>query len=102
MNDIKTTDTTKEYKALVEKIADRIEQGVAKAVTEVKRSQLATYWDNGKYIVEFEQQGKKHAEYGMNLLKSLAGDLTLRMFRTCKQGCCNRKATGCHKGCLYT
>ena len=79
MNDIKTTDTTKEYKALVDKIAKRIEQGVAKAVTEVKKSQLETYWDNGRYIVEFEQQGKEHAEYGLNLLKSLAGDLTLRM-----------------------
>ena len=43
MNDIKTTDTTKEYKALVDKIAKRIEQGVAKAATEVKKSQLETY-----------------------------------------------------------
>ena len=79
MNDIKTTDTTEEYKVLVDKIAKRIEEGVAKAVTEVKRSQLATYWDNGRYIVEFEQKGKEHAEYGSNLLKSLANDLTLRM-----------------------
>ena len=79
MNDIKTADTTKEYKALVDKIAKRIEQGVAKAATEVKKSLLETYWDNGRYIVEFEQQGKEHAEYGLNLLKSLAGDLTLRM-----------------------
>ncbi len=79
MNDIKTTDTTNEYKALVDKIAKRIEQGVTKAATEVKKSQLETYWDNGRYIVEFEQQGKEHAVYGMNLLKSLAGDLTLRM-----------------------
>ena len=79
MNDIKTTDTTEEYKVLVDKIAKRIEEGVAKAVTEVKRSQLATYWDNGRYIVEFEQKGKEHAEYGLSLLKSLANDLTLRM-----------------------
>lgn len=79
MDDIKTTDTTNEYKALVDKIAKRIEQGVAKAAAEVKKSQLETYWDNGRYIVEFEQQGKEHAEYGLNLLKSLASDLTLRM-----------------------
>ena len=79
MNDIKTTDTTEEYKVLVDKIAKRIEEGVAKAVTEVKRSQLATYWDNGRYIVAFEQKRKEHAEYGLNLLKSLANDLTLRM-----------------------
>ncbi len=68
-----------QYKVLVDKIAKRIEEGVARAATEVKRSQLATYWDNGRYIVEFEQKGKEHAEYGLNLLKSLAYDLTLRM-----------------------
>ncbi len=40
MNDIKATGTIKEYKALVEKIADRMEQGVAKAAEE-RKSQLA-------------------------------------------------------------
>ena len=84
MNDIKTTDTTEEYKVLVDKIAKRIEEGVAKAVTEVKRSQLATYWDNGRYIVEFEKHPELeqlNAKYRRNegLLKSLANDLTLRM-----------------------
>lgn len=38
MYDIKTTDTTNEYKALVDKIAQRIEQGVAKAAIEVKKA----------------------------------------------------------------
>lgn len=33
MNDIKTTDTTKEYKVLVDKIAKRIEQGVADLIS---------------------------------------------------------------------
>lgn len=44
MNDLKVVSSTKEYKALVDKIAERIEQGVVKAETEVKKSQLATYW----------------------------------------------------------
>ena len=33
MNDIKTTDTTEEYKVLVDKIAKRIEQGVADLIS---------------------------------------------------------------------
>ncbi|MFH1288224.1 MAG: PDDEXK nuclease domain-containing protein [bacterium] len=36
----------------------------------------ATYWRIGKRIVEFEQGGKKRAEYGKQLLKRLADDLT--------------------------
>ena len=35
----------------------------------------ATYWDVGRRIVEFEQHGKKRAEYGKALLKRLAADL---------------------------
>ena len=30
----------------------------------------------GRYIVEYEQNGKEHAEYGLELLKKLAKDLT--------------------------
>ena len=39
---------------------------------------LETYWQVGRHIVEFEQQGKSRAEYGKALLKQLARDLTLR------------------------
>jgi predicted nuclease of restriction endonuclease-like (RecB) superfamily len=35
----------------------------------------ATYWEIGRRIVEFEQQGRDRAEYGEILLKRLAGDL---------------------------
>ncbi len=38
---------------------------------------LETYWQIGKLIVEDEQQGKKRAEYGKALLKTLANQLTL-------------------------
>ena len=41
----------------------------------------ATYWEVGRRIVEFEQRGKKRAEYGDELLKRLAVDLTARMGR---------------------
>ena len=69
------------YDQLLKKITGRIECGVAKAADEIRKSQLATYWDAGRYIVEYEQNGKKHAEYGLELLKKLATDLTLRFGR---------------------
>ena len=35
-----------------------------------------TYWEIGRRIVEYEQEGKARAEYGEALLERLAGDLT--------------------------
>ena len=35
-----------------------------------------TYWEVGRRLVEFEQQGKKRADYGTALLKTLSTDLT--------------------------
>lgn len=58
---------------------ERSKQGVEKAADAVRKAQLEAYWDNGRYIVEYEQNGKKHAEYGLELLKKLAVDLTLRL-----------------------
>ena len=69
----------KEYEQLLRQIMERSREGVEKAADEVRKAQLETYWDNGRYIVEYEQNGKKHAEYGLELLKKLAADLTLRL-----------------------
>jgi predicted nuclease of restriction endonuclease-like (RecB) superfamily len=41
----------------------------------------ATYWEIGRRIVEFEQGGEKRAEYGEELLKRLAQDLTVQFGR---------------------
>lgn len=41
----------------------------------------ATYWEIGRRIVEFEQGGKKRAEYGDELLKRLGADLSERFGR---------------------
>jgi hypothetical protein len=38
----------------------------------------ATYWEIGRRIVEFEQGGKRRAEYGEELLVRLSRDLTER------------------------
>ena len=39
---------------------------------------LNAYWQIGKDIIEFEQDGKLKAEYGKELLVNLAKDLTLK------------------------
>jgi predicted nuclease of restriction endonuclease-like (RecB) superfamily len=38
---------------------------------------IQTYWQIGRYIVEFEQSGNSKAEYGTELLDKLSKDLTL-------------------------
>lgn len=79
MNEILQFKNNQHYTELLNRISERIETGVAHAANEVRKSQLSAYWDTGKYIVEFEQNGNEHAEYGLNLLKQLAKDLTLKL-----------------------
>lgn len=78
-NNVVKTGEDSQYVELINKISKRIEKGVLQATNEVRKSQLSTYWDTGRYIVEFEQGGEKHAEYGLNLLKKLGKDLTLKI-----------------------
>ncbi len=77
--EIEKINSDKEYEQLLRQIMVRSQAGLEKAADEVRKAQLAAYWDNGRYIVEYEQNGKKHAEYGLELLKRLAEDLTLRL-----------------------
>ncbi len=43
--------------------------------------QVQTYWDVGRHIVEFEQEGADRAEYGKRLLPTLARHLTAEFGR---------------------
>ena len=70
--EVEKIDNDKAYEQLLKQIMERSKQGVEKAADAVRKAQLETYWDNGRYIVEYEQNGKKHAEYGLELLKKLA------------------------------
>lgn len=47
--------------------------------TSINKVMTVTYWSIGKYIVEFEQDGKAKAEYGKNLLSTISKELTLRL-----------------------
>ena len=65
-----------EYQNLLHHVGETLENGRAKAVAAVNSAVVATYWEIGRDIVEFEQAGSVKAEYGTELLKRLSRDLT--------------------------
>ena len=64
------------YATLLSQIGDTLTTGRRQAYHAVNTAIVKTYWEIGKYIVEFEQGGQKNAVYGRELLKTLAKDLT--------------------------
>lgn len=67
----------KGYSNLISQIAEIYKQGQHNATIAVNTALVETYWQIGKYIVEFEQDGKEKAEYGKALIDNLSKDLTL-------------------------
>ena len=65
-----------EYQNLLHHVGETLEIGRAKAVAAVNSAAVATYWEIGRNIVEFEQAGSAKAEYGTELLNRLSRDLT--------------------------
>ena len=66
------------YNLLIDNIGVLLAEARSKIAREVNTIMVDTYWNVGKYIVEYEQQGKERAEYGSNLLNRLSKDLTER------------------------
>jgi len=60
-----------DYANLISQIADVYKQGQFNATVAVNTALVETYWQIGKYIVEFEQK----AEYGTALIDNLSKDL---------------------------
>ena len=71
--------TTNEYQKLKKQIKELLNEGRKKAFQSVNTILLQTYWNIGKYIVEYEQKGSVKAKYGEQLLKKLSKDLTLEL-----------------------
>ncbi len=71
-----TTDTG--YQGLLGKISEVYATGQARAAQAVNVHITETYWQIGRDIVEFEQEGNARAAYGKGLLDRLSRDLTLR------------------------
>ena len=72
---------TGDYSGLVSGVSELLEAARRASVRTVNAFMTATYWEVGRRIVEFEQGGENRAEYGKELLKQLADDLTSRLGR---------------------
>ena len=66
------------YGNLVGGIANVLETARRASARAVNAVMTATYWEVGRRIVEYEQQGKVRAEYGEALIELLSADLTAR------------------------
>ncbi len=62
-------------------VANLLESARLASVRATNAIMTATYWEIGRRIVEHEQKGQSRAEYGKELLKRLAYDLTKRFGR---------------------
>jgi hypothetical protein len=60
----------------LQEIKEIIVEARAKAYAAVNSAMLEAYWLLGKKIIEEEQNGKEHADYGSQLLKELSKELT--------------------------
>ncbi len=70
----KTANST--YPTLITGIGALLEESRRAVARTVNCLMTATYWEIGRRIVEFEQGGKKRAEFGDELLARLSADLT--------------------------
>ncbi len=70
-----------QYNGLVEQIVTLVQQSKQQVARSVNQTITLTYWQIGRYIVEFEQTGEKRAKYGKELLENLARDLTKKFGR---------------------
>ncbi|OHD94859.1 MAG: hypothetical protein A2019_06560 [Sulfurimonas sp. GWF2_37_8] len=75
---MKNITTNKEYQNLIGTISQTYENGRSRALNAVNTELVKTYYEIGKYIVEFEQGGDTKASYGKGLLEQLSRDLTLQ------------------------
>jgi predicted nuclease of restriction endonuclease-like (RecB) superfamily len=67
---------TREYGKVLNGVVELLEEARRSSARSVNALMTATYWEIGRRIVEFEQQGKGRAEYGEHLLQRLSSDLT--------------------------
>lgn len=66
------------YHILIDQIGHLLAEGRRKAAQSVNTILVQTYWEIGRYIVEYEQKGNERAEYGTQLFERLSKDLTLQ------------------------
>ena len=69
------------YVPIHAEIVELLESARHASVRAVNALMTVTYWEIGRRIVEAEQQGKRKAGYGEQLIEHLADDLSKRFGR---------------------
>lgn len=82
LNNLEKINENKDYELLINNIIKSVDTAKNKIATDVNNTMIDTFWNIGKYIVEFEQKGNIRAEYGKDLLGKLSKDLILRINKT--------------------
>lgn len=66
------------YRGLLKNIGSTIENGKKNAFEALHQQAVLTYWQIGRHIIEYEQEGNLRAEYGKALINNLSKDLKLK------------------------
>ena len=76
---IEPKSTDNQYDLLIQQISSLVHDAKKQVATTIDNVLVETYWNIGKYIVEFEQEGSVRAKYGDRLLVNLSNDLTAQL-----------------------
>jgi hypothetical protein len=76
MTKIEKQNNDEQYDLLIKQISTLITDAKRHIAATVNNTLVETYWNVGKYIIEFEQKGNARAKYGEKLLVNLSKDLT--------------------------
>jgi len=69
------------YAELVGRISKLVIESRAAVIKAVNTKIVYTYWMVGKYIIEYEQEGKIRADYGSELMKKVSEELSAKLGR---------------------
>ena len=72
------TEHNMHYQQLVDDIGKLLNEARGKVASATNIILVKTYWERGRYIVEYEQGGNSKAAYGDELINRLSADLRLR------------------------
>jgi len=71
--------TKRKYDELIDKISRIVIEARTAVVRSINTKIVHTYWMIGKYIVEYEQEGKVRADYGSELMRKVSEELSARL-----------------------
>ncbi len=77
----KTVTIGRHYDGLLSSVSELLEQARRMSARALNAVMTATYWEVGRRIVDFEQEGQSRAGYGDTIIAQLSLDLTKRFGR---------------------